>query len=93
LAKEINATSNLCTVPELNGVLVIEVVEDSPAAKAGIKPCDLIRNVNGAAVNDPSEVQLAVDRGQVGKAMPLIVERGGDQQTLDVIPEELPRRG
>jgi S1-C subfamily serine protease len=53
----------------------------------------LIRDVNGAAVNDPSEVQLAVDRGQVGKAMPLIVERGGEQQTLDVIPEELPRRG
>ena len=93
LTKEINATSNLCTVPELNGVLVIEVVEDSPAAKAGIKPCDLIRDVNGSAVNDPSEVQLAVDRGQVGQAMPLIVERDGEQQTLEVVPEELPRRG
>ena len=92
LAKEINATSNLCTVPELNGVLVIEVVEDSPAAKAGIQPCDLIREVNGTAVNDPSEVQLTVDRGQVGKPMPLIVEREGEQQTLEVIPEELPRQ-
>lgn len=92
LAKEINATSNLCTVPELNGVLVIEVVEGSPAAKAGIKPCDLIRNVNGSAVNDPSEVQLAVDRGQAGQVMPLIVERAGEQQTLDVTPEELPRQ-
>jgi S1-C subfamily serine protease len=74
-------------------VLVIEVVEGSPAAKAGIKPCDLIRDVNGSAVNDPSEVQLAVDRGQVGQAMPLIVERDGEQQTLEVIPEELPRQG
>ena len=92
LAKEINATSKLCTVPELNGVLVIEVVEDSPADKAGIQPCDLIRNVNGSAVNDPSEVQLTVDRGQVGQVMPLIVERAGEQQTLDVIPEELPRQ-
>ena len=74
-------------------MLVIEVVEGSPAAKAGIKPCDLIRDVNGSAVNDPSEVQLAVDRGQVGQAMPLIVERDGEQQTLEVIPEELPRQG
>ena len=79
-------------MPELNGVLVIEVVDDSPAAKAGIKPCDLIRNVNGSAVNDPSEVQLAVDRGQVGLVMPLVVERAGEQQTLDVTPEELPRK-
>ena len=79
-------------MPELNGVLVIEVVEGSPAAKAGIEPCDLIRNVNGSAVNDPSEVQLAVDRGQVGQVMPLIVERAGEQQTLDVTPEELPRQ-
>ena len=92
LAKEINATNKLCTVPELNGVLVIAVVEDSPADKAGIQPCDLIRNVNGSAVNDPSEVQLTVDRGQVGQVMPLIVERAGEQQTLDVIPEELPRQ-
>jgi S1-C subfamily serine protease len=79
-------------VPELNGVLVIEVVDDSPAAKGGIQPCDLIRNVNGSAVNDPSEVQLAVDRGQVGLVMPLIVERAGEKQTLDVTPEELPRK-
>jgi S1-C subfamily serine protease len=93
LAQEINATSNLCTVPELNGVLVIEVVDDSPADKAGIEPCDLIRDVNGSAVKDPSQVQLAVDRGQVGQAMPLVIERDGEQQTLEVIPEELPRQG
>ena len=48
--------------------------------------------MNGSAVNDPSEVQLAVDRGQVGQVMPLIVERAGEQQTLDVTPEELPRQ-
>jgi hypothetical protein len=29
----------------------------------------------------------------VGQAMPLIVERDGEQQTLEVIPEELPRQG
>lgn len=93
MAREINATSNLCTVPELNGVLVIEVVDNSPADKAGIKPCDLIRVVNGSVVKDPSQVQLAVDRGQVGQAMPVVVERDGEQQTLEVVPEELPRQG
>ena len=92
LAKEINATIDLCKVPELNGVLVIEVVQNSPAAKAGIKPCDLIRNVNSTEVQDPSQVQLAVDRGRVGEAMPIVVERDGQRLDLTVTPEELPRQ-
>ena len=94
LAKEINAAanSNLCTVPELNGVVVIEVVENSPAAEGGIRPCDLIREVNGTKVQDPSQVQLAVDRGRVGQAMPIIVERDGESLELMVKPEELPRQ-
>ena len=93
LAKEINATSKTCRVPETNGVLVIEVVENSPASRGGIKACDLIRSVNGKAVKDPSEVQLAVDSGKVGEPMPLTVERDGAQQELSVRPAELPRRG
>ena len=79
-------------MPELNGVLVIEVVKNSLAAKAGIKPCDLIRNVNGTEVKDPSQVQLAVDRGRVGEAMPIVVERDGTRLDLSVTPEELPRQ-
>ena len=92
LAKEINATSTTCRVPETNGVLVIEVVENTPAARAGIKTCDLIQSVNGKRVKDPSEVQLAVDRGTVGEPMPLTVERNGEEVELSVRPAELPRR-
>jgi len=43
-------------------------------------------------VKDPSDVQLAVDRGTVGKAMPLTVEREGRIEELSVRPAELPRR-
>lgn len=92
LAKEINATSDFCQVPELNGVLVIEVVNNSPASRGGIKACDLIRNVNGTKVQDPSQVQLAVDRGRVGQPMPIVVERDGETVELTVTPEELPRQ-
>ena len=92
LAAEINATSKSCRVPEVKGVLVIEVVERSPAFRAGIKACDLIKTVNGQRVKDPSDVQLAVDRGTVGKAMPLTVEREGRIEELSVRPAELPRR-
>ncbi|QNI51471.1 serine protease [Synechococcus sp. RS9915] len=92
LAREINATSTRCTVPVVNGVLVVDVVPDTPAESAGIRQCDLIRAVNGTRVENPSEVQLAVDRGRVGQPMQITIERDGLEQTLEVLPKELPRR-
>ena len=92
LAREINATSTRCTVPVVNGVLVVDVVPDPPAESAGIRQCDLIRAVNGTSVENPSEVQLAVDRGRVGQPMQITIERDGLEQTLEVLPKELPRR-
>ena len=92
LAREINATSTRCTMPVVNGVLVVDVVPDTPAESAGIRQCDLIRAVNGTPVENPSEVQLAVDRGRVGQPMQITIERDGLEQTLEVLPKELPRR-
>ena len=92
LAREINATSTRCTVPVVNGVLVVDVVPDTPAESAGIRQCDLIRAVSGTPGENPSEVQLAVDRGRVGQPMQITIERDGLEQTLEVLPKELPRR-
>ncbi len=91
LAREINATNGACTVPELNGVLVKEVVKGTPAAAAGIRQCDLILKVENNPVQTPTEVQLAVDRGQVGEPMQLTLQRNGKELTVQVRPRELPR--
>ncbi|KGG25648.1 MULTISPECIES: trypsin-like peptidase domain-containing protein [unclassified Prochlorococcus] len=93
LAKEINATGGECQVPEVNAVLVVEVMSRSPADKAGVRQCDLISEVNGEVVRDPSQVQLAVDRGEVGQPMPLTLERNEKTIELIVKPAELPRQG
>ena len=91
-SSNINATGNTCEVPEVNGVLVVEVVPSTPADDAGIEQCDLIQKVDGVEVNNPSEVQLAVDRGQVGEPMQLTLERQGQPLTIEVRPKELPRK-
>ena len=91
LAREINATNSACTVPELNGVLVKEVVKGTPAAAAGIRQCDLILKVEDNPVQTPTEVQLAVDRGQVGEPMQLTLQRNGRELIVQVRPRELPR--
>ena len=91
LAREINASTNECRLPEVNGVVVVDVVRNSPAEKGGLKTCDLISSVGNKPVKNPSDVQLAVDAGQVGQALPLVVQRKGQEQQLSVTPAELPR--
>ncbi|MCP9807199.1 trypsin-like peptidase domain-containing protein [Cyanobium sp. T1B-Tous] len=93
LAREINASTDECRLPEVNGVVVVEVMPGSPAAKGGLKPCDLIDQVGGKAVKNPSEVQLAVDQGRVGQALGVSLRRGDQRLTLEVKPAELPRQG
>lgn len=47
-------------VQDGNGALVSEVVEDSPAAKLGLKPGDVITEVNGSKTEDPGELGQVV---------------------------------
>jgi len=92
LAREINASTNACRLPEVNGVVVVDVMPNSPAERGGLRPCDLIEKVAGNAVRNPSEVQLDVDGGQVNQPLELTVRRDGNQQTLSVRPAELPHQ-
>jgi carboxyl-terminal processing protease len=62
-----------------NGLVkVISPIDDTPAAKAGIKPGDLILAIDGAAVSDMT-LGEAVDklRGTIGTAVKLMVRRQG----------------
>ena len=93
LAREINATTNQCRLPELNGVVVVDVMSGSPAARAGVRACDLITAVAGRPVKNPSEVQLAVDQAQVGSDLAVDLRRGDASLRITVRPAELPREG
>jgi S1-C subfamily serine protease len=92
LAREINASTDQCRLPEVNGVRVVDVMDGSPAAAGGLKACDLIEKVAGKPVKNPSEVQLAIDRGQVGQPLSISVRRGERALDLTLRPAELPRR-
>ncbi len=91
LAREVNATGNRCRLPERNGVVVVDVAQGSPADQGGLRACDLVIKVDGQEVKSPSDVQVAVDRGRVGVALPVVVERQGRSESLQVKPGELPR--
>jgi S1-C subfamily serine protease len=93
LAREINASTDECDLPEVNGVVVVDVMANSPAAAGGMKPCDLIEKVGDKPVKNPTEVQLAVDQSEVGEPLDVVVRRGASTTTLTLKPAELPRQG
>jgi S1-C subfamily serine protease len=64
----------------------------SPAARGGLRACDLIERVGQTEVDNPSEVQVAVDQGQVGAPLNVQVQRGDQQLNLQLKPAELPRQ-
>ncbi len=73
-----------------NGVMVGEVRNNTPAAKAGVQPGDVILQFAGQPVNDPRELQNIVERSPIGSSQPMVLLRDGKQMTINVTCNEMP---
>jgi S1-C subfamily serine protease len=83
--QEINSNPNSgLTVNDDQGVLVIQVVPDSPADRAGLRAGDVIGQINGQAVKDADTLQQIVESSQVGKNLQLDLKRNGQEMNLAV---------
>src|SRR6266849_6766735 len=69
-------------IPETSGALVSSVVEGSPAAKAGIKPGDVITEYDGRKVARSDELPRVVAESPVGREVPVTVIRDGTRVSL-----------
>ena len=72
------------------GVLITEVVEDSPAEEAGIEDGDIIVEFDGQAVDSPSELRELVGEAEVGEKVKVKVVRDGKPKTITVTMGEYP---
>jgi len=70
-----------------DGVLVTSVMEDSPAAKAGVRAGDVITAIDGEKVDSPGDLARAINRKKEGDVT-LTVIRNKSQQTIRVTPKE-----
>ena len=68
-----------------DGVLISEVVEDSPAEKAKLKVGDIIVSVNGDGISTTSELQRAISREGSGADVSLEVIRKGRKKDYKAI--------
>jgi len=72
------------------GVEVVEVVDDSPAQRAGLRAEDLIVEVDGSAVTGVADLQRLMVADRIGATVAVTLLRGGRTLTLELVPAELP---
>ncbi|MBI4241316.1 MAG: Do family serine endopeptidase [Candidatus Rokubacteria bacterium] len=75
------------------GVLIADVVQESPAHKAGLQPGDIILDFDGKKVEGPPDLQRAVGLTNPGKAVQVKIWRDRGEQQLEVKIVETPDEG
>ncbi len=91
LKKQINSDreANL-TVQDDRGILIFSIMQNSPATKAGLRAGDVIKKINGQAVETAEQVQNAVEASTVGGSLQVEVNRNGRSMTVAVQPGAFP---
>jgi S1-C subfamily serine protease len=70
-------------------VEVVEVVEGSPAALAGLRPEDMIVAVEDTPVEGVDDLQRLMAGELIGSRVPATVVRDGVSLTVELVPVEL----
>lgn len=72
-----------------SAVEVVEVVPDSPADAAGLRPEDLIVSLAGQPLDDVTDVQRLMVAELIGKRVEAVVLRGARTLRLGIVPAQL----
>ncbi len=90
IARENNADPNaVLIVPEVKGVLVMRVMPNTPAEKAGIRKGDAIVQIDGEAVTTAEQLQNLVENSKIGQSLKLKLRRGSLTKDVTVQTAQL----
>ncbi|MCP3978288.1 MAG: PDZ domain-containing protein [bacterium] len=67
------------------GILITEVMEDGPAAAAGLKAGDIVTSVEGETVRDSSQLHKILSHVEPGDEVETRIQRRGAEMTLFVV--------
>jgi len=90
LARQNNTDPNSTfELPEVNGVLVMRVVPNSPAAEGGVRRGDVIVAIDDQPISNAEQLQQVVEDSRLGQILRVKVQRGNKTQNLSVTTAEL----
>jgi S1-C subfamily serine protease len=90
LARENNQDPNSpLVIPEIEGVLVMGVMPNTPAEKGGIRRGDVIVAVNGEKVTNAGQLQSIVEKSGIDRNLQFQIQRGDRSVQLTVRTAQL----
>ena len=72
-----------------SGVEIVQVVEGGPADHAGLRPEDLIVELDGTAIEGMDELQRVVVSELIGRPLRAKIVREGRERDVEIVPSEL----
>ncbi|NIQ02434.1 MAG: trypsin-like serine protease [Nitrospinaceae bacterium] len=74
------------------GAYIVQVVQDSPAAKAGVQEGDVILEFNNQKLRSSRELPLMCAHAPAGKPLPVVLIRKGKKITISIVLQKAPSR-
>lgn len=92
LREKINQSDTSFKINQDTGVIILGVAPNSPAARGGLRPGDIIASIDGVAIQELKQVQDIVEATKIGNTLQITVKHNGNKQAIAVRPEALPNK-
>lgn len=89
LKEQIRNDPNAPIIPDVDGVLIMQVIPNSPAASAGLRQGDVITQMAGQKISTAEQLQAVVEKSKINQPLKVTVQRNNQTQELTIRPGEL----
>lgn len=82
--QQLKASGQKSRITEKKGVVIVDVVANSPASQAGLQVGDVIQKIDEVSVTKADEIQKTVTKAEIGTHLPIRLKRNGKKLNLKI---------